>query len=455
MRPSSRPAPHPSSVKLLFALTLASLIFSSLAQRYLGNILAGPNLDFYDYYFAASVLRHDPHADLYAGATDGNPQLRSAPATSPIAQRAAAAGFPDIELYLYPPLLADLLIPLTRLTPHLAATLWRALNLALVFASTLLLASVLRLPWLSFPFAALVAAAFAFWPVHEAVSLGQASLLILFLWTLGLHAYLRDHIALSAAAFALCTVLKVTPILIVPLFLIWRERRWLLAYAASLAALIAAMFAFNGPATLRTCVRVLTAMSGSVPALQNKCFGSLLAWLHYGRLPTLQTVQPLLNAPPTGLLLLAKPIALAFYALCLALVWRTSSPPSSQLKAEKLTAQESSPDSLRRNRALTLAIFALVLATISPVSWRHGYTVALLPLAMLWAQTLQTPATNLLRPILLALTTITLGSLCFDLAAQTPLPQPLKILFAATWLLFSAALCLQSLWHPSNLEVPG
>ena len=423
MRPSSRPAPHPRIVKLLFALALASLIFSSLAQRYLGNILAGPNLDFYDYYFAASVLRHDPHADLYAGATDGNPQLRSAPRTSPIALRAAAAGFPDIELYLYPPLLADLLIPITHLSPHLAATLWRALNLALVFASTLLLARILSLPWLSFPFAALVAAAFAFWPVHEAVSLGQASLLILFLWTLGIFAYLRGSIALSAAAFALCTVLKVTPILIVPLFLIWRERRWLLAYAASLATLVAAIFAFNGPATLRTCVRVLTAMSGSVPALQNKCFGALLAWLHYGRLPTLQTVQPLLNAPPTGLLLIAKPVALAFYFLCLVLVWRASSSPISQLTAEPLTAPASASDFPRDRQALTLAIFALVLATISPVSWRHGYTVALIPLAMLWAQTLQAPTRTLLRPILLALTTITLGSLCFDLAAQAPLPS--------------------------------
>lgn len=425
-----RPVPNNSIVKLLFALALASVVFSSLAQRYLGNILAGPNLDFYDYYFAAQVLHHDPRADLYAGATDGNPQLRSAPATSPIAQRAAAAGFPDIELYLYPPLLADLLIPLTRLSPHLAATLWRTLNLTLVFASTLLLARIVRLPWLSFPFAVLAAAAFSFWPVHEAISLGQASLLILFLWTLGIFAYLRGAVALSATAFALCTVLKVTPILIVPLFLIWRERRWLLAYAASLAALLAAMFAFNGPATLRTCVRVLTAMSGSVPALQNKCFGALLAWLHYGRLPTLQTVQPLLNLPPTGLLLLAKPISLAFYALCLFLAWRSHTQTD------------------RHQRTLILAVFALVLATISPVSWRHGYTVALLPLAMLWAQTLRAQTTTLLRPILLALTTLTLGSLCFDLAAQAPLPQPLKILFASTWLLFSAALCLHVLWRP-------
>lgn len=447
------PISRPRTVKLLFALTLASLLFSSLAQRYLGNILAGPNLDFYDYYFAAQVLHQDSHAALYAGATDGNPQLRSAPATSPIAQRAAAAGFPDIELYLYPPLLADLLIPLTRLSPHLAATLWRALNLALVFGSTLLLARTLRLPWLSFPFAALVAAAFAFWPVHEAISLGQASLLILFLWALGLHAHFRGAVALSAAAFALCTVLKVTPILIVPLFLVWRERRWLLAYAASLAALLAAMLAFNGPATLRTCVRVLTAMSGSVPALQNKCFGALLAWLHYGRLPTLQTVQPLLNLPPTGLLLLAKPIALAFYALCLVLAFRAQ---SLRLTAGQLTAQETSSktpsEQNRHHRTLTLAIFALVLATISPVSWRHGYTVALLPLAMLWAHTLRTPATSLARPILLALTTLTLGSLCFDLAAQAPLPQLLKILCASTWLLFSAALCLHTLWQPPALE---
>ena len=425
-----RPSPPTAKVKMLLALVLASLFFSSLAQRYLGNILAGPNLDFYDYYFAAQVLHQNRHASLYAGATDGNPQLRSAPPDSPIAQRAQAAGFPDIELYLYPPLLADLLIPLSSLPPHLAATLWRVLNLGLVVASALLLARIVRLPWLSFPVATLFAAAFAFWPVHEAISLGQVSLLILALWTLGIFAYLRGSLALSAAAFALCSVLKVTPILIVPLFLIWKERRWLLAYAGTLIALVAGMAAFNGVGSLRASFRVLTAMGGSVPAMQNKCFGALLAWLHYGRLPSLKDVQPLLNAPPHGLLLLAKPLALAFYALCLLLVWRSRA------------------HSDRPQRALAIAVFALVLAAISPVSWRHGYTVALIPLTMLWAQTLRTSG-SLVRPVLLALASITIGSLCFDLAAQAPLPQPLKILCAATWLVFSAALCLEVLWTPA------
>ncbi len=423
-------SPHSRKVKTVFALALACLFFSSLAQRYLGNILAGPNIDFYDYYFAGQVLHHNGHADLYAGATDGNPQLRSAPPESPIAQRARAAGFSDIELYLYPPLLADLLIPLSSLPPHLAATLWRTMNLGLVVATALLLARLLDVPWLSFSFATLLAASFAFWPIHEAISLGQVSILIMALWTLGIFAYCRGSVALSAAAFALCSALKVTPILIVPLFLIWKERRWLLSYGGTLLVLLAGMAAFNGAESLRASLRVLTGMSGSVPAMQNKCFGALLAWLHYGRLPTLIDVQPLLNAAPHGLLLLAKPVALTFYALCLFFVWRARSD--------------------RPHRALVIATFALVLAAVSPVSWRHGYTVALIPLAMLWDRALRTTSASILRPVLLGLTTITVGSLCFDLAAQAALPQPLKILCAATWLLFGAALCLDVLWRPAS-----
>ncbi len=431
-----RPTAYASRLKILFALVLASVFFSSIAQRYLGNILAGPNRDFYDYIFAGQVVPHDRHADLYAGATDGNPQLRSAPPESQIAQRARAAGFSDIELYLYPPLLADLISPLATLPPHLAATLWRILNLGLVFTTALLLARLIELPWLSFPFAALCAAAFAFWPIHEAISLGQVSIVILALWTVGIFAYLRGYVALSAAAFALCSVLKVTPILIVPLFLIWKERAWLLYYAGVLLALLAGMAAFNGMANLRACFHVLTAMGGSVPAMQNKCVGALLAWIHYGRLLSLQDVQPLLNAPPHGLLLLAKPVSLVLYALCLILVWR------SRLHRDRF------------DRALIIAIFALVLASISPVSWRHGYTVAFIPLTMLWSQALRTSASTL-RAILLALTAITVGSLCFDLAAQAPLPQPLKILCAGTWLLSTIALSLDVLWRAPIPDHPG
>jgi len=61
--------------KRLFAFALASLLISSLAQRYLGHIMPEPDLDFYNYYFAAQVVHDNPHANLYQGATDKNLEI--------------------------------------------------------------------------------------------------------------------------------------------------------------------------------------------------------------------------------------------------------------------------------------------------------------------------------------------------------------------------------------------
>jgi hypothetical protein len=414
-------------IKALFAFVLASLLISSLTQRYLGHVMPSPDLDFYDYYFAAQAVHDNPHADLYAGATDGNPQLRSAPAGSELFAHARAAGFDDIELYLYPPLLADLLAPFSQLPPHLAAALWRTLNLALVLVSMLLLARMLRLPILSFEFAVLALAAYSFWPIHEAVSLGQIAIIMLALWTVGVVAYFDDRMILSAAAFALATAFKITPILIVPIFLLWKDRRWLVSYISTSLGLVAAMVAINGPRTVGVYTTVISAMSGGAPAMQNKSLASLVAWAYYGRLFTLSSVHEVMDTPPRALLIAAKAMSGAFYLFCLFLVWRS----------RRLD---------RASRAATIAVFGLVTACVSPVSWRNGYAIALIPLAIFWVKALRNPP-RVLHAVLLALTTFTIGSLFFDLAAQAPLPQFCKILFAASWIVFSVLFCLDALFH--------
>ncbi|SEB92215.1 glycosyltransferase family 87 protein [Terriglobus roseus] len=411
---------------ILFAVVVAAICLSSLSQRYLGHVMDSPDLDFYDYYFAAQVVHADRHADLYEGATEGNPQLRSAPATSGIAQMAQRSGIADTELYLYPPLFADLLTPLTRLPLIRAAQLWRAFNLLMVLGSMLLLGRLLRLPVLSSSFALLVFLAISFWPVHEGISLGQITPLLLGLWAVGLWAYAEEMPVLSAVAFALATSFKVTPLLLVPLFLLWREWRWIIAYGASLFAAVGLMFAWNGSANMLAFTRVIPAMAGILPSLQNKCLGSVAAWLYYGHLFNLVSVHAVLSAAPHGLLLFIKLLDAAFYGACLLLVWRLRQ--SSSLI----------------DRATIVAIFALVTLVIAPVSWRHGYTVALLPFALLWADALRSRIQGV-KVWLLALATVTVGSLVFDLAAAVSLPQPFRILFASLWPLSCALLCLVAL----------
>jgi hypothetical protein len=420
----------------LFAFVLASLMISSLTQRYLGHVGSGTNVDFYVYYFAAQAVHDNPHANIYTGATNVNPEISSAPAGSEILAHAKAAGFEDVEFYVYPPLLADLLVPLSQVSPHLAAVLWRAINLTLAFVSVLLLSRVVKVPILSFEFAVLTLAAFSFWPIHEAISDGQIAIVMLALWTAGVVAYFDDRTIFSAAAFALATTLKVTPIFLLPLFFLWRDRRWIVSYLAITFGLVAAMVAINGLPTVSAYPAVISAMAGCTPALGNKSIGSLIAWVYYGRIFSLSTVHEVMVNPPRVLSIIAKTISLAFYLSTLFLVWRSRRALN------------------RARRAEAIAVFGLVTLCFSPVSWRHGYAVALLALAVFWAKALRTPP-RVLHAVLLTMTTFTLGSLFFDLAAQTSLPQILRIALASSWIVFSVLFCLEALYHTGTVNRVG
>lgn len=420
--------------KTLFAITLASLLISSLAQRYLGHVDSGANVDFFDYYFAAQVIHDNPHASLYEGATDANPQLRSAPAGSDLFAHARAAGFDDIELYLYPPLLADLLAPFSQMPAHFAAFLWRAFNLSLVLASALLLARMTRVPILSFEFAVLSLAAYSFWPIHEAISDGQIGIVLLALWTVGVIAYSEDRIIISSAAFALATAFKVTPILLLPLFFIWKDRRWLASFLIFLFGFVLAMGAVNGLRTINSYAAVMSAMGGGAPAMQNKSLSSLVAWAYYRRLFSLVSVHEIMANQPRILLTAEKAISGIFYLLSLGLVWRNR--------------HQLGPSS----KAATIAVFGLITACVSPVSWRHSYTVAFIALAVFWIRSLRA-APRALHLSLLTLTTLAVGSLSFDLAIQAPLPQICKVLFASSWVVFSILLSFDALFHATSDDI--
>ena len=425
----------PIKSSVLFACVLASLIGSSLLQRYCGNIMTAPNCDFYVYYFAGQVVHDTPHGDLYNGATSANRLLNNPPVDSSLYKHGIAAGFDDLGLYIYPPLLADLLVPLSSLPPQRAALLWRGFNLLLVGFSVVLLARMLGLPLVSAQCFMLLVAAYSFWPVHESISVGQITIVLLVLWCGGISAYLNDKMILSAACFALATSLKVTPVLLVPLFILWGERRWVLAYAAALFVFILGMIAVNGPHLVSSYGLVMSAMGTGSPALTNKTLGSLVAWLYYGRIFTFEGGKAMFASQPKWLPLVAKAVSGGFYLVCLALAWRS----------RKVTSHAS--------RTRILAAFALVTAMCSPVSWRNGYVIAFILLALLWWNVLRATETRTRHQVLLTLTSLTLGTLFFDLAASAPLPQGLKALCAATWVVFSALLCLDVLLHPEEGEM--
>jgi hypothetical protein len=423
-----RHLPRLFATKTLFAIALATLLFGSLS-RYLGQNKYVQNVDFYVYYFAAQVIHDDPHANIYEGATDGNPQTRYVATGGELPAHARAAGFDSIQLYIYPPLLADTLAPFSGITPHHAVILWRAFNLALVLGSCMLLAGMLRVPIIGFEFVVLALAAYSFFPIHEAISLGQVTVVMLALWTVGILAYSEDRMFLSAAAFALATALKVTPILLVPLFFIWKDRRWIVSYIAVSLGLVGLMVAINGWHTVSVYPAVMSAMGGGMPSLQNKSIGSLLTWIYYRRIFTMDSAMEVIDTLPRGLMMVTKAASGIFYLYCLYLAWR-------------------SREIDRFSRAGVLAVFGVVTVCMSPVAWRHGYSVAFLALAIYWVKELRTP-TRPLRSVLLALMTITLGCFFVDVIAQIHMPQLFKILIAGSWVIFSVPFCLDTLSYAS------
>ena len=256
---------------------------------------------------------------------------------------------------------------------------------------------------------------------------------MLALWTVGIVAYFDDRMILSAAAFAFATAFKVTPILIVPLFFIWKDKKWLVSYLAISLGLVAAMVAINGLHTTSAYASVISSMSSGFPASYNKNLGSLVAWAYYGSLvPSFGSAQETMANPPRALAIVAKAASGAFYLSCVLLVWRSR---------RRLD---------RTSKAATIAVFGIVTACVSPVSWVHGYSVALIVLAIFWVKALRTPP-RVFHAVLLALTTFTLGSFFFDLATRAPLPQFCKILLAASWVVFSVLFCLDVLYH-ANAE---
>jgi hypothetical protein len=291
-----------------------------------------------------------------------------------------------------------------------------------------------RVPILSFEFAVLSLAAYSFWPIHEAISDGQIGIVLLALWTVGVIAYSEDRIIISSAAFALATAFKVTPILLLPLFFIWKDRRWLASFLIFLFGFVLAMGAVNGLRTINSYAAVMSAMGGGAPAMQNKSLSSLVAWAYYRRLFSLVSVHEIMANQPRILLTAEKAISGIFYLLSLGLVWRNR--------------HQLGPSS----KAATIAVFGLITACVSPVSWRHSYTVAFIALAVFWIRSLRA-APRALHLSLLTLTTLAVGSLSFDLAIQAPLPQICKVLFASSWVVFSILLSFDALFHATSDDI--
>lgn len=204
----------------------------------LTHTIAGSS-DFGIYLTAANALRHDPHATIYALATLAK-------------THAAYGGCSPIPGwgYLYQPLLALALEPLTLLPCGAATTLWLLLNIGVLLACVAWLVRRMRQrhgPRAALATAALCALAL---PIYEGLYYGQTHLLILGVCLGAVSLMRRSHPRWAGALLALGAFLKYLPALLLLYYL--ARRQWSAAIGAALAAAVLGLLelVIVGPATL-------------------------------------------------------------------------------------------------------------------------------------------------------------------------------------------------------------
>lgn len=350
--------------------------------------------DFYVYDTAATLVRQGLSAHMYDGANTGaDPQLRMIAPDTTFAHTAAGLGLPFVRMYVYPPILADMLVPLGGMPAYRAGYVWLGCQLAMLVAVAVLALRLAGLRWRSRGGLALLLGLVSLFSVMDALEVGQITLLLLLLWMLSMDCLQRDHIWLSAFALALASAVKLTPLIALLPLLLWRNWRWLRAFAVWALLLVVIMAVVNSPSVLADYVgHVMPAMSRGIPHPGNRSISSALQMIYLTRHgETMEQFDRAKAGPvPAALLLLGKLLPL----LCLlaATAW----------VALRLRYAN------RSQQVQVLAAFAVLSVVVSPVSWVHAYVVAFPLLFLLW-QAAFAQRTTRLQTVLLVLISLDLG----------------------------------------------
>ena len=259
-----------------------------------------------------------------------------------------------VVAYIYPPFFALVLAPLTSLGLLAAARIWLLAVHAAFFGS---LALILRIhPELSRGGRRLLLlASLGFMPVYLNLKFQQVATVWLLLMTAALWAALRRRAGLAGALIAAAASLKVSPIVLIPLFA--RLGRWRIAVLAGVTLVgltVVTMLAAPGSWQFFTVVLPRIGLgtanwdNGSIDGLVSR-----LAQLAPGLLgDATQTV--------------AKVVIIAAAVIVIGVtLWRTGQPGITQAWALRLS----------------VAALITALLIVSSVTWQHHLVTLLLPMA--------------------------------------------------------------------------
>jgi len=439
--------------ELFSGLTVLLLILSSVVQRQLQNFRGQDGSSqwpqnravvrwrayavgeyFSIYYVAGKVALGHGDRTLYYPADDGvklsfRNLLDAVPRQTAWGRIAAASGFQTTDRFMAPPFTALLAAPLTMLPPGAALLVWRLTSILLLTASVYFMCVLFGGTWrLSGLFVIGVAAAFSFFPMIETLYQGQVDALVLLLWVLGVYCVQTESPYSSAFCFALATMIKASPILVVGLFLLRRRWRWLAAYAICMCVfLVAGVWRLGWQNHVFWFTRVIPILSGGVPYFASKSLPSFVTDLYL-----LQVPLDVRNLPtiPAVVRWANRALSLLLYCGALSYFWHCCR------SARELVYE--------------LTVLPLVILLAAPESFRHHYLLAALPLLYLWLRSREWVGDRLaLRLAALGIATLVIGTPFLDYVIASVRNSGIDLLLAS---LYSTA-TIVLIWFASDVPL--
>lgn len=342
--------------------------------------------DFSAYYLAAKVVSRTSGQNLYDLPlyADGRMNL-NAPAPLHSAWQSAAIRFhvPFAAPFIYPPFLSVVMKPLAHLSFDSAFIVWKVLMVLLAGVAIMLSLKLGGIHLGHKLVLMLGVGLFSYFPFGDSLFMGQIDCLILFLLAAGIWLLKKKRTSFSALSFAVATLIKITPVLAVPLLVFHRRYKWLGAYAAWMSGLLAFSVYQAGWTTHREFWRfVLPSISCGAPVCQNSSLVAYVQELFLGYVPNWGRPPATIPADACAI---SRLMGCAVYLLFLAYFFVR--PRDGELVGQ-------------------LVVVTLLELAVSPISWWHHYTIALLPFLYLWCTTPKKNARTLLVLSLLVGTNI-------------------------------------------------
>lgn len=322
----------------------------------------GSSIDFPHYYVAAKLAGSDrpkEHLLYYVTKEDREAALNVIPPGSEWNQIAHQSGLGDTLHFSAPPIVATLLLPLGKLPYQSAFLIWRVLNDVFYFLAIWLCLKLCQ-AWTPLTLLVCTLAGFEFQPFMLTLEKGQFGVVLLLTWSAGVLFANKKQDVLSALMLALATVVKLTPVLVVGVFVLRRRWKWLAAYILWVAILMGIGVLHFGVENHRLYLSKVSSLSCGIPGPYNYSLSGIVQNLYYGNILDYSHIPPY---TPHGLCTFNKALGLAVYCAALALL-------------------------LLKNRGgdiiFDLTVLSIVTLLIAPFTWRHYYVLEILPLMFLW-----------------------------------------------------------------------